>query len=189
MRPRHAIPVLGLVVVLAVGATYCVFRSPEREAAFCSDAGTCPPDQVCSAEDMCLRKCPKEDCIGTGCGCNSGDSSGGNAQGFCWEDGLCHFKCMDNNGCGCPSEGQVGQDQLCHPRCGDQKKCPLGMACHPNMNYCYLVAGDGGVGDGRVPEAGVGDGGGGDAGTKRQCNGGLTDVSSDPNNCGAATAT
>lgn len=177
MRTSHRLcllPPLLLVCTLA-GCWKGVFN---RDGAGCSDEGTCPPGQRCSANGQCLFPCPVPDCVGETCGCyqhTDGDhvisvETGGY---LCLSDGLCHIKCSEYGDC---QQGTLvcGANGLCLPRCGESDGCPNGASCvsSPHQgDYCLGPGADGGV-----P---------GDAGLCTDCPGyGCVFLDSDPSHCG-----
>src|SRR5438552_10679086 len=79
-----------------------------RSGALCSSAGTCPPNQICTTENVCRKTCtnPMLSGMGTGptsnCECSGPQPSGTTNGDQCDLDHYCRLGCSG----GPPSPGQ-----------------------------------------------------------------------------------
>src|SRR5262245_55417867 len=96
-----------------------------RSGATCSNAGTCPPNQICTSENVCRRICSTPELSGTSgtnCEC-SGPIAPGTLNGdACDIDHYCRQRCSG----GPPGPGQ----------CTQSSGCPSGTICDSLVTIC-----------------------------------------------------
>jgi hypothetical protein len=150
MRVRLALGLLGLLLVPALLGAHCA-EPDYRTGAKCSEAGTCPPGQQCSAAGQCLKPCGKPGCTGLDCGCSDRNNS---FPDTC-VDGLCHIVC--NGPCEEGTSLTCDVDaEICRIPCHATDPCVNGATCRVDTDGFFGVC----VG-GLASDGGLRDGGGG----------------------------